>query len=252
MIEICDLSFSYPGAIRPVLRGVSLQVPEGELCLVIGLSGSGKSTLLRCINGLVPHFSGGSLSGLIRVNGFDPVRLSPREMSQMVGFVFQDPEAQFVVDRVEDEIAFSLENTGIPNEDMEIRMKEVLNLLELSSLRTRRLETLSGGELQRVAIAAALVLRPKILVLDEPTSALDAIAEYEVFQRFGELVQGERNHLFLAMPVQQDLLAEPGVPETSDHATDVVKEGIFWNNDSSGHTQVVEGMRKELRIKNYE
>jgi len=182
MIEICDLSFSYPGAIRPVLRGVSLQVPEGELCLVIGLSGSGKSTLLRCINGLVPHFSGGSLSGLIRVNGFDPVRLSPREMSQMVGFVFQDPEAQFVVDRVEDEIAFSLENTGIPNEDMEIRMKEVLNLLELSSLRTRRLETLSGGELQRVAIAAALVLRPKILVLDEPTSQLDPHGADEVLQ----------------------------------------------------------------------
>src|SRR4030043_1805569 len=182
MIEICDLSFSYPGAIRPVLRGVSLQVPEGELCLVIGLSGSGKSTLLRCINGLVPHFSGGSLSGLIRVNAFNHVRLSPREMSQMVGFVFQDPEAQFVVDRVEDEIAFSLENTGIPNEDMEIRMKEVLNLLELSSLRTRRLETLSGGELQRVAIAAALVLRPKILVLDEPTSQLDPHGADEVLQ----------------------------------------------------------------------
>ena len=89
-----------------------MQIPDGEFCLVMGPSGSGKSTLLRCINGLVPHFSGGIVHGSIRVNGLDPILLSPREMSRMVGFVFQDPEAQFVVDRVEDEIAFSLENVS--------------------------------------------------------------------------------------------------------------------------------------------
>src|SRR4030042_4600600 len=115
MINIHDLTFTYPGAKQPALLGINLKIPAREFCLVMGPSGGGKSTLLRCINGLVPHFSGGSLSGSIRVDGFDPVRLSPREMSRTVGFVFQDPEAQFVVDRVEDEIAFSLENTGIPN-----------------------------------------------------------------------------------------------------------------------------------------
>lgn len=182
MIIISDLSFIYPGASRPALKKVSLQIPDGELCLVMGPSGSGKSTLLRCINGLIPHFSGGSLTGTIRVNGLDPVRLSPREMSQMVGFVFQDPEAQFVVDRVEDEVAFSLENAAFPKDEMEIRVEEALRLLELTPLRSRRLETLSGGEIQKVAIAAALALKPNILVLDEPTSQLDPHGAEEVLE----------------------------------------------------------------------
>src|SRR4030042_491887 len=150
MIEISDLSFTYPGTSRPALQGVTLQIPDGEFCLVMGPSGSGKSTLLRCINGLVPHFSGGIVYGSIRVNDLDPIMLSPREMSRMVGFVFQDPEAQFVVDRVEDEIAFSLENAAFPKDEMDTRGREALRLLELTPLRSRRLETLSGGELQRV------------------------------------------------------------------------------------------------------
>jgi energy-coupling factor transporter ATP-binding protein EcfA2 len=173
MITIKDLSYRYPGAERPALQAINLEVQDKELCLVIGPSGSGKSTLLRCINGLVPHFSGGSLSGTVRVNGLDPVRLTPREMSQAVGFVFQDPEAQFVVDRVEDEIAFSLENAAVARAEMENRVEEALGWLGINHLRSRRLETLSGGEMQRVAIAAALALRPAILVLDEPTSQLD-------------------------------------------------------------------------------
>ena len=182
MIDIHDLTFTYPGAKQPALMGISLKIPTGEFCLVMGPSGGGKSTFLRCINGLVPHFSGGSLHGSILVNGYDPVKLSPREMSQTVGFVFQDPEAQFVVDLVEDEIAFSLENAAISSDEMEIRIEEVLMLLDMTSLRTRRLETLSGGERQRVAIAAALALRPQILVLDEPTSQLDPHGSEEVLQ----------------------------------------------------------------------
>lgn len=154
---------------------------------MIGPSGSGKSTLLRCINGLVPHFSGGSLRGTIRVNDLDPVRLSPREMSRQVGFVFQDPEVQFVVDRVEDEIAFSLENAALPKDEMEFRVDEALRLLELTQLRSRRLETLSGGEIQRVAIAAALALKPRILVLDEPTSQLDPHSAEEVLEGLVQL-----------------------------------------------------------------
>ncbi len=187
MINIQDLTFTYPGAVRPALRGLSLQIPDGELCLVMGPSGSGKSTLLRCINGLVPHFSGGDLRGTIRVNDLDPARLSPREMSRTVGFVFQDPEAQFVVDRVEDEIAFSLENAGLGKAEMESRVSEAMQLLELTPLRLRRLDTLSGGEIQRVAIAAALVLKPRILVLDEPTSQLDPHSAEEVLEALVEL-----------------------------------------------------------------
>ncbi len=182
MIQISNLSFTYPGAGRAALQAVNLEIPDKSLCLVIGPSGSGKSTLLRCMNGLIPHFSGGSLSGSIRVNGLDPVRLTPREMSGVVGFVFQDPESQFVVDKVEDEIAFSLENAAIPPTEMESRVGQALTWLELTDLRSRKLDTLSGGEIQRVAIAAALALKPTILVLDEPTSQLDPIGADEVLQ----------------------------------------------------------------------
>lgn len=187
MIDFKDLTFTYPGTEGPVLEGVSLHIPTGKLCLVMGPSGAGKSTLLRCINGLVPHFTGGRLHGNILVNGFNPVELSPHEMSHIVGFVFQDPEAQFVVDVVEDEVAFSMENAGIPPSDMELRIDEALQLLDMTSLRSRRLETLSGGERQRVAIAAALALRPQILVLDEPTSQLDPHGSEEVLQTLVQL-----------------------------------------------------------------
>jgi energy-coupling factor transport system ATP-binding protein len=187
MIDFTNVSFTYPGAAKPAIQGANLHIPAKEFCLVIGPSGAGKSTLLRCINGLVPHFSGGRLHGSIKVNNYNPVALSPREMSHIVGFVFQDPETQFVVDVVEDEIAFSLENAAIPTDEMEKRIEEALKLLGLTSLRSRRLESLSGGERQRVAIAAALALRPQILVLDEPTSQLDPHGAEEVFHTLVQL-----------------------------------------------------------------
>ena len=189
MITFQNVTFTYPGSTRPALQDINLRIPAGALCLVAGASGSGKSTLLRCINGLAPHFSGGSLSGRITVNGLDPVRLSPQGMSRHVGFVFQDPEAQFVVDQVEDEIAFALENMAMPQAEMAERVGEALDLLELGALRERRLETLSGGERQRVAIAAALALRPQVLVLDEPTSQLDPHTAEEVLHALLRLNQ---------------------------------------------------------------
>ena len=173
VIHFRHVTFTYPNAEQPALSDINLELPEGELILVIGPSGAGKSTLLRCINGLAPHFSGGVLAGNIRVGEFDPVQATPQVMSRHVGFVFQDPEAQFVMDRVEDEIAFALENAAIAPEEMRVRVEETLDLLDLTPLRDRALSTLSGGERQRVAIAAVLALRPQILVLDEPTSQLD-------------------------------------------------------------------------------
>jgi energy-coupling factor transporter ATP-binding protein EcfA2 len=182
MIRFDRLTYSYPDALHPALTGVTLDIAEGEFALVVGPSGAGKSTLLRCLNGLVPHFAGGRLGGRITVAGHDPVVEGPQVLSRVVGFVFQDPEAQFVVDRLEDEVAFALENAAIPSGEMRARVEEVLILLDLARLRNRPLETLSGGEKQRGAIAAALALRPRILVLDEPTSQLDPQSAEEVLQ----------------------------------------------------------------------
>lgn len=180
MIELRNLTYWYPGADDPVLRDLSLNVHEGEFLLVIGPSGSGKSTLLRCLNGLVPHFYGGVFSGEVRVCGHDPLTAEPRGMSRHVGFVFQDPESQFVVDTVEDELVFALENHAVPQATMRKRVEEVLDQLNIAHLRDRRVSTLSGGEKQRVAIAAVLTLQPQVLVLDEPTSQLDPQAAEEV------------------------------------------------------------------------
>jgi energy-coupling factor transporter ATP-binding protein EcfA2 len=168
MIEFRGVTYSYPGTETPVLRNLSLEVEEGELLLVIGASGSGKSTLLRCLNGLVPHFYGGHLSGSVRVAG-------------------QDPEAQFVVDSVEDELAFSMENHNLGTTLMRKRIEEVLDQINIAHLRHRKINTLSGGEKQRVAIGAVLTLQPQVLVLDEPTSQLDPQSAEEVLTTLQKL-----------------------------------------------------------------
>jgi energy-coupling factor transporter ATP-binding protein EcfA2 len=187
IISLSNVTYSYPNTAKPALRDMSLEVEEGEFLLVAGVSGSGKSTLLRLFNGLVPHFYGGELSGSIRVAGLDPVELGPGEMSSAVGLVFQDPEAQFVAEVVEDEMAFALENAGLPLLTMRKRVEEALHALGIDHLRNRRVNTLSGGERQRVAIAAVLTLQPRVLVLDEPTSQLDPQSAEEVLDSLVKL-----------------------------------------------------------------
>lgn len=180
MIHFEQVSYTYPNATRPALHDLSLTICEGEFMLVVGASGSGKSTFLRCINGLVPHFYGGRFGGRVRVAGYDTQQAEPRDLAGVVGFVFQDPEAQMVVEVVEDELVFGLENLGIAPQVMRRRVEEVLDQLEIAHLRRRRVATLSGGERQRVAIAAVLAMQPRVLVLDEPTSQLDPHTAEEV------------------------------------------------------------------------
>jgi energy-coupling factor transport system ATP-binding protein len=187
MIQFDHITYRYPDTESAILRDLSLEIEEGEFLLVIGPSGAGKSTLLRCLNGLVPHFYGGTIAGQVRVAGRDPVALGPRGMADLVGFVLQDPEAQFVVDKVEDELAFALENQGIDPLLMRKRVEEALDQLNIADLRWRSVHTLSGGERQRVAIAAVMTLQPRVLVLDEPTSQLDPQAAEEVLDTLVKL-----------------------------------------------------------------
>lgn len=222
MIEIENLTYTYPESAAPALDNLSLQVNPGEFVLIAGPSGAGKSTLLRCLNGLVPHFTGGTISGKISVGGHDPVREGPQVLSRTVGFVFQEPQSQFVMDRVEDEIAFALENAAVPPAEMRVRVEEVMHLLDLTPLRARKLETLSGGEQQRVAIAAALAFRPRILVLDEPTSQLDPQSAEDVLQALVRLNQEWGLTIILAehrlervLPYVDRLVYLPGPDERS-------------------------------------
>jgi energy-coupling factor transport system ATP-binding protein len=187
-IRFEDVSVTYEGADRPTLHGVELDIAEGELVLVVGETGSGKSTLLRCLNGLVPHFTGGTLSGRVTIAGRDTRTNPPRELADVVGMVGQDPLAGFVAEIVEDELAYGMECLGIEPDTMRRRVEETLDLLGLADLRQRALTSLSGGQRQRVAIGAALTSHPRILVLDEPTSALDPGAAEEVLAALQRLV----------------------------------------------------------------
>jgi energy-coupling factor transport system ATP-binding protein len=188
VIEFDRVSFRYDGADRDALHEVDLRIDEGELVLVVGRTGTGKTTLLRVVNGLVPHFSGGTLTGRVTVFGRDTRTSPPRELADVVGFVDQRPESSFVTDVVEDELAYAMENLGVPAAVMRRRVEETLDLLGLAELRHRPLTTLSGGEQQRVAIGAVLTAHPRALVLDEPTSALDPAAAEEVLAALQRLV----------------------------------------------------------------
>jgi energy-coupling factor transport system ATP-binding protein len=165
-----------------------VEVPEGELCLLVGPSGVGKSTLLGTVSGLVPHFTGGTLRGRVTVAGRDTRTHKPRELADVVGTVGQDPLAHFVTDTVEDELAYGMESLGLPPATMRRRVEETLDLLGLNELRDRAISTLSGGQQQRVAIGSVLTPHPRVLVLDEPTSALDPGAAEEVLAVLQRLV----------------------------------------------------------------
>jgi energy-coupling factor transport system ATP-binding protein len=188
VITFKDVSVTYPAATVPSLRDVGLHVSEGELALVIGPTGSGKSTLLRSINGLVPHFSGGRLQGTVEVAGRTTAEHRPRDLADTVGFVGQDPDATFVADIVEDELAYGMENLGLDPSAMRRRVEDVLDILNLHPLRQRPIASLSGGQRQRVAIGAVLTASPRLLVLDEPTSSLDPISAEEVLAALSRLV----------------------------------------------------------------
>ncbi|WP_425575040.1 ABC transporter ATP-binding protein [Nocardioides panacisoli] len=188
MLELRSIRFGYDDAGPRVLDGVDLAVDQGELMLLAGPTGSGKSTLLGVVAGLVPAFSGGTLSGEVLLDGASVLDVPARDRAHVIGYVGQNPPAWFVTDTVEEELAFGMEQLGLPPTTMRRRVEETLDLLGIADLRQRDLRTLSGGQQQRVAIGSVLTTHPRLLVLDEPTSALDPTAAEDVLATITRLV----------------------------------------------------------------
>ncbi len=195
-IEIRDLTVRYPRAAQPALQGVSLSARAGETLLLLGPSGCGKSTIGLCLAGLVPASIPAAVSGGIRLDGRDAALLGVGERTARVGIVFQDPDAQFCLLTVEEEVAFGLENLAVPPGDMDGRIGEALAAVGLASRRRERVDRLSGGQKQRLALACALARRPDVLFLDEPTSNLDPAARHEFFALL-ERLRRERPELIV-------------------------------------------------------
>lgn len=193
-----DFTYAYPGALVAALDSLSIEVPAGEFVLVCGDSGSGKSTFLRAISGLVPHHFGGAAAGSAEICGLDLREHSAGELAACCGTLLQDPETQVVMDSVRAEIAFPLENLGWDRSAISIAVEETAAALGIEGLLKRRTDELSGGELQRVALAAALASRPEVLVLDEPTSQLDPVAADELLSTLARLNNDRGTTIVLA------------------------------------------------------
>src|SRR3954454_19711752 len=172
LLELEDVTYTYAGATTPSLRDVSLTVEEGEMVVLAGRSAGGKSTMLRAAAGLVPHFHGGTFSGTVRVGGLDTREHGPAEVARVAGSLFQDPETQVVLGTVRAELAFPLENHGWPPGAVARGAGEAAPALGMQGPPGRPTTELSGGELQRVALGAALAGHPRLVLLDEPTSQL--------------------------------------------------------------------------------
>ncbi|MEM0010740.1 MAG: ABC transporter ATP-binding protein [Nitrososphaerota archaeon] len=182
IVKIEGLTFTYSGSDTPAISDINLSIEEGEFVLLLGPSGCGKSTLCRCLNGLIPHFYAGKMEGRVIVAGMDVSKTPTYVLSQHVGMVFQNPENQLFSLTVENDVAFALENLGIPRDEIRRRVDFALKAVGIEDLRKRSPFELSGGQQQKVAIASVLALMPKLMVLDEPTSSLDPASAKSIIE----------------------------------------------------------------------
>lgn len=187
MIEISKMGFQYSGSDRMALRDINLTIQDGEFVGLIGVSGAGKTSLTHTLTGMIPHHYKGDFYGSVRVNGLDTVECRGEDLYRIVGSVFQDIDSQMVASVVEDEILYGLENFGFSREEISERLENVLDTLGIRDLRYRALSSLSGGQKQKVAIAAIVALRPQIIVLDEPTGELDPESSLQIFRLLRQL-----------------------------------------------------------------
>ena len=241
MIEIKELTFKYSGSKKNALENVSLTIEKGDFVGLIGESGAGKPTLCSCINGLIPHHYTGDFYGSVKIQGTDTFDIEPGKLALKVGSVFQDVDSQLVSFFVEDEILFGLENFGIPKDQIEQRITAALESLKIQELRHREISTLSGGQKQKVAIAAILALEPDILVLDEPTGELDPASSVQIFKLLQKLnkekgitiVVAEQKIMLLCEYVKKLIVLEKGtlihygeIRSTLTHQKEMEEAGI--------------------------
>ena len=182
MIEIENFTFRYREGVEPVVRDVSLVIPDGAFVGITGAAGSGKSTLTYAMNGIIPHCYPGDFYGTVRVGGLDTCETPLTDISRLVGSVCQDIDSQMVSSIVEDEMLYGLENFGVPHDQIEGRLMRALSDMGIADLRDRTIASLSGGQKQKLAMASILALEPEVLVLDEPTAELDPASSLSVFE----------------------------------------------------------------------
>ncbi|MFW9925216.1 MAG: energy-coupling factor ABC transporter ATP-binding protein [Candidatus Thorarchaeota archaeon] len=207
LIEFADFSFKYLGAETLALRRINLKIEQGEYLVLTGPSGCGKTTLCRAINGLVPQFHRGYIAGHVYVDGMDTREHNVAQLAPTAGLVFQQPENQLVTLNVEREIAFGPENLGVEANEVRRRVEELIEMLDLEHLRDKHPHEMSGGEQQRVAIAATLALKPKILVADEPTSNLDPRSAENILDLVSDL-NTKRNLTVVLVEHRLDLVSK--------------------------------------------
>jgi len=212
IIELVDIAYAYPplapGLDSPmVLRGVNLRAEKGELIGLMGRTGAGKSTLCMCLNGVVPQSTGGHLTGDITVLGHDPTRIPTSQLAREVALVYQDAESQLFMPTVEEEVAFGPENLGLPSAEVAERVAWALQVVSAEELRHRQPSQLSGGQMQRVAIAANLAMLPRLLILDEPFAGLDPAGRRQIAQTVMR-IRAERDVTVLIASADATLMAQ--------------------------------------------
>ena len=202
MIQISNFTFTYRESAEPVVRDISLAIPDGAFVGITGAAGSGKSTLTYAMNGIIPHCYPGDFFGSVVVEGLDTCETALTDLSLVVGSVCQDIDSQFVASVVDDEMLYGLENFGVPHDEIDERVVEALEDMGIGDLRDRTIDSLSGGQKQKVAIASILALKPKVLVLDEPTAELDPASSVGVFDL---LTRYAREHGTTVVVVEQKI-----------------------------------------------
>lgn len=202
MIQFRDFSFRYREGADLVVRDINLTIPDGCFVGITGAAGSGKSTLTYAVNGIIPHCYPGDFYGEVSVEGLDTMEASLTDLSQLVGSVCQDIDSQMVATVVEDELLYGLENFAVPREEIPGRVTEALAAMGITDVRDRTIDSLSGGQKQKVAVASVLALRPRVLVLDEPTAELDPASSVAVFDL---LARYAREHGTTVIVVEQKI-----------------------------------------------